>query len=108
MILVCKAIRKQFVSTSPFPWGLNEAIHFPYFLLIVDIVSYLLVLLSLCRISSHAVFTKLQQYRTNFQPNADHDVNPEMNLFNTQHVHTDAGSQFASQEFVDLCNRNNI
>jgi hypothetical protein len=25
------------VSTSPFPWVLNEATHFPYFLLIVDV-----------------------------------------------------------------------
>jgi hypothetical protein len=76
--------------------------------LIVDVVSHLLVLLGLRRISSRAVFTELQRYRTNFQPSVDHDVNPEMNLFNTQHVRADAGSQFASQEFVELCNRNNI
>jgi hypothetical protein len=83
------------IIPSPFPCGLNKTTHFLCFLLIVNVESHLPVLLGLHCISSRAVFTKLQLYCINFQPDAEH-------------VCADAGSQFASQEFVDFCNRKNI
>jgi hypothetical protein len=96
------------IIANPFASGLNTKTHFPYFLLIVDVVSHLPVLIGLRNIDSNTVFTALRQYRTNFQPNLNQDLNPDFNITPFLHVRVDAGTQFSSRAFRNKCNAANI
>jgi hypothetical protein len=74
------------IISNPFPSGLTPKSHFPYYLLIVDVVSHLPVLIGLRNIDSNTVFTALREYRTNFQPNPNQDANPDFNISTFLHV----------------------
>jgi hypothetical protein len=56
------------IISNPFAKGLTPKSHFPYYLLVVDVVSHLPVLLGLQKIDSLTVFRTLQRYHMNFQP----------------------------------------
>jgi hypothetical protein len=96
------------IISNPFPSGLTSKSHFPYYLLIVDVVSHFPVLLGLRNIDSNTVFNAMREYRTNFQPNPNQDANPNFNISPFLHVRADAGSQFSSRKFITKCNNNNI
>jgi hypothetical protein len=96
------------IISNPFSSGLTPKIHFLYFLLIVDVVSHLPVLLGLQNIDSNKVFTALRQYRTNFQPNLNQDINPDFNISPFLYVRADAGTRFSSRKFRTKCNNANI
>jgi hypothetical protein len=96
------------IISNLFDSGLKPKIHFPYFLLIVDVVSHFPVLIGLRNIDSNTVFTALCQYRTNFQPNLNQDINPDFNISPFIHVRADAGTQFSGRIFRNRCNKANI
>ena len=74
-----------------------------YYLLIVDAYSHLPVLLGLDAVTSQEVFRLLTVFQTMFRPSLEENIHPEVNAQLIQHIKTDAGSQFTSGEFVQLC-----
>jgi hypothetical protein len=96
------------IISNPFAKGLTPKSHFPYYLLVVDVVSHLPVFLGLRKIDSIMVFRALQRYRTNFQPSIDQDNNPEMNISPFCHVCADVGTQFSSRTFRSICDAANM
>jgi hypothetical protein len=94
---------------NPFIKGLTKKSHFPYYLLIVDAFSHLPVLLGTHSVSSNQMLNLIRTYKTLYQPTIDSTTTPDVNFFDVmQHddfgrIHADAGAQFKSAEFIQVC-----
>lgn len=91
------------IEKNPSPKGLTPGTHFRYYLIVVDQATTYSVLLGTNKISSAEVLRLVKLYCAMFRSQHANDGPISVDFGNLRRVHSDAGTQFDSEEFRTEC-----